>query len=129
MKVSPTSEDGETKSEGDVDAPLEYETLTAKFHFTDLAGSERLKRTGATGDRAKEGIAINCGLVIDKLAHIVFHNADEMVLSFQLALGNVISALGDPEKSGNFVPYRDSKLTRLLQDSLGGNRYYAIRCR
>ncbi|XP_062246141.1 kinesin-like protein KIF21A isoform X2 [Platichthys flesus] len=78
----------------------EYETLTAKFHFVDLAGSERLKRTGATGDRAKEGISINCGL---------------------LALGNVISALGDRGKRSAHVPYRDSKLTRLLQDSLGGN--------
>lgn len=46
-----------------MNGPLEFETLTAKFHFTDLAGSERLKRTGATGDRAKEGISINCGLV------------------------------------------------------------------
>ncbi|XP_063053107.1 kinesin-like protein KIF21A isoform X2 [Engraulis encrasicolus] len=78
----------------------EYETLTAKFHFVDLAGSERLKRTGATGERAKEGISINCGL---------------------LALGNVISALGDRSKRTSHVPYRDSKLTRLLQDSLGGN--------
>ncbi|XP_076638045.1 kinesin-like protein 31E isoform X2 [Colletes latitarsis] len=78
----------------------EFETLTAKFHFVDLAGSERLKRTGATGDRAKEGISINCGL---------------------LALGNVISALGDKTKKALHVPYRDSKLTRLLQDSLGGN--------
>ncbi|XP_032076854.1 kinesin-like protein KIF21A isoform X6 [Thamnophis elegans] len=78
----------------------EFETLTAKFHFVDLAGSERLKRTGATGERAKEGISINCGL---------------------LALGNVISALGDKSKRVTHVPYRDSKLTRLLQDSLGGN--------
>jgi kinesin family protein 4/21/27 len=80
--------------------PGEFETLTAKFHFVDLAGSERLKRTGATGDRAKEGISINCGL---------------------LALGNVISALGDRSRKALHVPYRDSKLTRLLQDSLGGN--------
>lgn len=65
-----------------------------------MAGSERLKRTGATGDRAKEGISINCGL---------------------LALGNVISALGDKSRKALHVPYRDSKLTRLLQDSLGGN--------
>ena len=95
----------------------------------DLAGSERAKRTKAegkkqfifqlqpciinvgstameqyntkltiTGDRLKEGININKGL---------------------LALGNVISALGDPDKKGKFVPYRDSKITRLLQDSLG----------
>ncbi|KAI8092484.1 uncharacterized protein BX664DRAFT_88480 [Halteromyces radiatus] len=73
---------------------------TSKFHFVDLAGSERLKRTAAEGDRRKEGININAGL----------H-----------ALGNVISALGDSSKRGTHVPYRDSKLTRLLQDSLGGN--------
>ncbi|OON22728.1 kinesin motor domain protein, partial [Opisthorchis viverrini] len=91
-----------------VDPIPEYETLTAKFHFVDLAGSERLKRTGATGDRAKEGISINRGL---------------------LALGNVISALGDKAKRGCHVPYRDSKLTRLLQDSLGGNsRTIMIAC-
>ena len=81
----------------------DLENLTAKFHFVDLAGSERLKRTGATGDRAKEGISINCGL---------------------LALGNVISALGDTSRRVTHVPYRDSKLTRLLQDSLGGNSRY-----
>jgi len=50
------------------EANFEFETLSAKFHFTDLAGSERLKRTGATGDRAKEGISINCGLVCIKTA-------------------------------------------------------------
>uniref|UniRef100_A0AAG5DUG3 Kinesin motor domain-containing protein n=1 Tax=Anopheles atroparvus TaxID=41427 RepID=A0AAG5DUG3_ANOAO len=83
---------------GNVDG--DTETLTSKFHFVDLAGSERLKRTGATGERAREGISINCGL---------------------LALGNVISALGDKTKKVSHVPYRDSKLTRLLQDSLGGN--------
>ncbi|XP_052738469.1 kinesin-like protein KIF21A [Bicyclus anynana] len=86
--------------ETDGETPEQYETLTAKFHFVDLAGSERLKRTGATGERAKEGISINCGL---------------------LALGNVISALGDKSRKVLHVPYRDSKLTRLLQDSLGGN--------
>jgi hypothetical protein len=59
-----------------------------------------LKRTAAEGDRRKEGININAGL---------------------LALGNVISALGDPSKRSTHVPYRDSKLTRLLQDSLGGS--------
>ncbi|CAO3642767.1 unnamed protein product [Cunninghamella blakesleeana] len=76
------------------------QNLTSKFHFVDLAGSERLKRTNAQGDRAREGIAINSGL---------------------LALGNVISALGDEQRRASHIPYRDSKLTRLLQDSLGGN--------
>ncbi|XP_040073355.1 kinesin-like protein KIF21B [Ixodes scapularis] len=90
------------------EALSEFETLTAKFHFVDLAGSERLKRTGATGVRAKEGISINCGL---------------------LALGNVISALGDASGKISHVPYRGSKLTRLLQDSLGGNsRTLMIAC-
>ncbi|RGB31581.1 hypothetical protein C1646_642581 [Rhizophagus diaphanus] len=74
--------------------------VTSKFHFVDLAGSERLKRTNSIGDRAKEGIAINGSL---------------------LALGNVISALGDESRNVTHIPYRDSKLTRLLQDSLGGN--------
>ncbi|KAL9234739.1 hypothetical protein vseg_009572 [Gypsophila vaccaria] len=75
--------------------------LCAKLHLVDLAGSERAKRTGADGIRLKEGIHINKGL---------------------LALGNVISALGDEKKrKGGHIPYRDSKLTRLLQDSLGGN--------
>ncbi|XP_049975617.1 chromosome-associated kinesin KIF4A isoform X3 [Alexandromys fortis] len=73
----------------------------SKLHLVDLAGSERQKKTKAEGDRLKEGININRGL---------------------LCLGNVISALGD-DKKGSFVPYRDSKLTRLLQDSLGGNSH------
>uniref|UniRef100_A0A8C8H828 Kinesin motor domain-containing protein n=1 Tax=Oncorhynchus tshawytscha TaxID=74940 RepID=A0A8C8H828_ONCTS len=72
------------------------------LHLVDLAGSERQKKTKAEGDRLKEGISINRGL---------------------LSLGNVISALGDESKKGTFVPYRDSKLTRLLQDSLGGNSH------
>lgn len=71
------------------------EVRKCKFHFVDLAGSERAKRTGAQGQQLKEGIDINKGL---------------------LALGNVISALGDDQKKGKvFVPYRDSKLTRMLQ--------------
>ncbi|KAH7107617.1 kinesin-domain-containing protein [Auriculariales sp. MPI-PUGE-AT-0066] len=86
------------------DGPGEWSTIVSKFHFVDLAGSERLKRTAAAGERAKEGISINSGL---------------------LALGNVISALGDPgrAKAVTHIPYRDSKLTRLLQDSLGGNAH------
>lgn len=81
---------------------LTESVINSKFHFVDLAGSERLKRTNAKGDRAKEGISINSGL---------------------LALGNVISALGDEKRKSktSHVPYRNSKLTRLLQDSLGGN--------
>ncbi|GAX80379.1 hypothetical protein CEUSTIGMA_g7818.t1 [Chlamydomonas eustigma] len=70
-----------------------------KLNLVDLAGSERTKKTGAEGDRLKEGIAINKSLS---------------------ALGNVMSILSEG-KTSTVVPYRDSKLTRLLQDSLGGN--------
>uniref|UniRef100_A0A7N8YRC5 Kinesin-like protein n=1 Tax=Mastacembelus armatus TaxID=205130 RepID=A0A7N8YRC5_9TELE len=78
------------------------DSVVSKLHLVDLAGSERQKKTKAEGDRLKEGISINRGL---------------------LSLGNVISALGDESKKNAFVPYRDSKLTRLLQDSLGGNSH------
>jgi hypothetical protein len=79
-------------------------TSTSRFTFVDLAGSERMKKTGAEGERAREGIRINEGL---------------------LALGNVINALADEDRLARgekvHVPYRQSKLTRLLQDALGGN--------
>ncbi|KAI9895481.1 hypothetical protein PsorP6_018835 [Peronosclerospora sorghi] len=95
IPISDTHVNGRAMEEGD------YETRNSYFNFVDLAGSERQKRTQAEGKRLKEGIDINKGL---------------------LALGNVISALGDDKKRGKVhVPYRDSKLTRMLQDSLGGN--------
>ncbi|KAJ4714826.1 Kinesin-like protein [Melia azedarach] len=96
-KLPSVSPDNDTPDE---DMGEEY--FCAKLHLVDLAGSERAKRTGSDGLRLKEGIHINRGL---------------------LALGNVISALGDEKKrkEGVHVPYRDSKLTRLLQDSLGRN--------
>ncbi|KAI2789936.1 hypothetical protein POX_d05436 [Penicillium oxalicum] len=82
-------------------------TVDSKLHFVDLAGSERMKNTGASGERAREGISINAGLA---------------------ALGKVISQLSS-RQSGSHVSYRDSKLTRLLQDSLGGNALtYMIAC-
>ncbi|KAM0189238.1 hypothetical protein ACHAPC_003244 [Botrytis cinerea] len=85
----------------------EVVTIDSKFHFVDLAGSERLKNTGAQGERAKEGISINAGLA---------------------SLGKVISQLSS-RQAGSHVSYRDSKLTRLLQDSLGGNAItYMIAC-
>jgi len=66
----------------------------------DLAGSERAAATENKGQRMVEGANINRSL---------------------LALGNCINILSDKGKAGSFVPYRDSKLTRLLKDSLGGN--------
>ncbi|XP_060945283.1 kinesin-like protein KIF16B [Limanda limanda] len=90
------------------DAEMPSETVS-KIHLVDLAGSERADATGATGVRLKEGGNINKSLV---------------------SLGNVISALADMAQDGVntnlkkksvFVPYRDSVLTWLLKDSLGGN--------
>ncbi|XP_076638650.1 kinesin-like protein 98A isoform X1 [Colletes latitarsis] len=81
----------------------------SKVHLVDLAGSERANATGATGQRLKEGAHINKSLV---------------------TLGSVISALAEVSSTGDascsskrsvFIPYRDSVLTWLLKDSLGGN--------
>ena len=72
----------------------------AKLNMIDLAGSERQSRTDNKGMRLTEGANINRSL---------------------LALGNCINALADRAKKASHVPYRDSKLTRLLKDSLGGN--------
>ncbi|KAJ1566037.1 Kinesin-like protein kif3b [Nowakowskiella sp. JEL0078] len=95
IEVSETPEEGEnTAKEGEEDARIR----AGKLHLVDLAGSERQSKTGAAGDRLKEATKINLSLS---------------------ALGNVISALVDGKSS--HIPYRDSKLTRLLQDSLGGN--------
>ena len=71
---------------------------TGKLNMVDLAGSERVKISGATGKQLDESRRINKSLS---------------------ALGNVINALTDPKTK--HIPYRDSKLTRLLQNSLGGN--------
>ncbi|XP_074425991.1 kinesin-like protein KIF27 isoform X4 [Larus michahellis] len=94
-----------TESQKNTDATQDsswksVQVIASKFHFVDLAGSERVTKTGNTGERFKESIQINSGL---------------------LALGNVISALGDPKRKSVHIPYRDAKITRILKDSLGGN--------
>jgi len=71
-----------------------------KLNLVDLAGSERIRITGTTGQQLEESKKINKSLS---------------------CLGNVINALTDKKNKNNYIPYRDSKLTRLLQDSLGGN--------
>ncbi|XP_063220421.1 kinesin-like protein KIF3B isoform X2 [Bacillus rossius redtenbacheri] len=83
---------------GATGAALKKVIRVGKLNLVDLAGSERQSKTGATGERLKEASKINLSLS---------------------ALGNVISALVDGKTS--HIPYRDSKLTRILQDSLGGN--------
>ena len=87
-----------TVERGEVSPDGKSHIVVGKLNLVDLAGSERCSKTGATDVRFKEGVNINQSLV---------------------TLGNVISALTDP--SASYIPYRYSKLTRLLQDSLGGN--------
>lgn len=86
--------------------------VSSKLCLVDLAGAERVAKTGNTGTQLKESININTGL---------------------LALGNVIRALSDPGRnrrgsgcSGAHIPYRDAKITRLLRDALGGNAHTLI---
>ena len=93
---SPSKNDGGSSS---------MSSVKAKLHLIDLAGSERVSKTDATGDRLKEAQAINKSLS---------------------ALGDVISALGG--KKGTHVPYRNSRLTFLLQDSLSGNSKVLMFC-
>ncbi|KAH9699112.1 kinesin-like protein KIN-7N [Citrus sinensis] len=77
------------------------------LNLVDLAGSERIAKTGADGVRLKEGKHINKSL---------------------MALGNVINKLSDGVKQRGHIPYRDSKLTRILQPALGGNAKTSIIC-
>ena len=80
------------------------------INLVDLAGSEKAGQTGATGDRLKEGCAINKSLTV---------------------LGQCISILADKaigKQKGAVVPYRDSALTRILQNALGGNSKTIMIC-
>ena len=100
--------------------------LGAKFHFVDLAGSERVGRTGNVGDRFK-GLCIFSQEL--KLFLFFVHLESIHINGGLLALGNVISALSSNEKKKNMhIPYRDSKITRILKDSLGGNAKTLMIC-
>lgn len=91
-------------------APRNGSRTTAVLHVVDLAGSERVRKTGAEGARLTESRRINSSL---------------------LALGNVVQALAKASHeraAPSHVPYRDSKLTRLLSSALGGNSRTAFVC-
>jgi hypothetical protein len=80
------------------------ETVSGRLHLVDLAGSERLKKSGSEGQRLKEALMINRSLS---------------------ALGTVVVSLNAGARAAH-IPYRDSKLTRMLQDSLGGSSYTTL---
>ncbi|CAN0258634.1 unnamed protein product, partial [Ectocarpus sp. 12 AP-2014] len=84
--------------------PYTDETTTGMLNLVDLAGSERLKKSASEGQRKAEALHINSSLT---------------------ALGKVVMAL-DPSSGLTHIPYRDSKLTRLLQNSLGGNSFTVV---
>lgn len=88
---------------GSGDAQNSGAVLSGRLYLVDLAGSEMISKTGVTGQQLEEAKMINKSLS---------------------ALGNVINALTDGKSS--HVPYRDSKLTRVLQESLGGNSKTAL---
>lgn len=79
--------------------PKEQITKLGKLIFVDLAGSEKVKVTLSKGKQLTETNNINKSLLV---------------------LGTCISALSDPQKKSGHIPYRDSKLTKLLSESLGG---------
>jgi len=78
--------------------------VASKFLFVDLAGSERIFKSGVTGERRKEAVAVNSSLT---------------------TLGRCIKCLGE-RRRGAVVPYRDSTLTMLMKNSLGGNARTAM---
>ncbi|OWZ19086.1 hypothetical protein PHMEG_0006713 [Phytophthora megakarya] len=80
------------------------EVIYGMLNMIDLAGSERLKKSESDGQRLKEALHINSSLS---------------------AVGKVVMSL-DPESGYNYIPYRDSKLTRLLQNSIGGNCFTTL---
>ncbi|ETL98806.1 hypothetical protein, variant 1 [Phytophthora nicotianae] len=80
------------------------EVIYGMLNMVDLAGSERLKKSESDGQRLKEALHINSSLS---------------------AVGKVVMSL-DPESGYNYIPYRDSKLTRLLQNSIGGNCFTTL---
>lgn len=105
--------------------------MFGKFHFVDLAGSERAHRTGNVGDRFKgqrpcyfekyigKQLPVSIISLTKKKSFyliLIFLNTESVhINSGLLALGNVISALGDPKKKATHIPYRESKITRLLK--------------
>ena len=97
LKIMRRPRSNGTPSDGAAKSAQSFKATFGKLSVVDLAGSERVKRSGVRGQQFKEAAAINGSL---------------------LALGNVIGALAAKKKH---VPYRDSKLTRILQDSVGGN--------
>ncbi|XP_031778628.1 kinesin-like protein KIF14 isoform X4 [Nasonia vitripennis] len=97
----------QTQSKAPSKAKQGDDSRRSKINLVDLAGSERLSNTGACGDRLREGVSINKSL---------------------LTLGKVIGSLAEStnERKRGFVPYRESVLTWLLKESLGGNSRTAM---
>ncbi|CAH1434763.1 unnamed protein product [Lactuca virosa] len=95
------------ESKGKDSTNLDDAIRVSVLNLVDLAGSERIAKTGVGGVRLKEGKHINKSLMI---------------------LGNVINKLSEGAKQRGHIPYRDSKLTRILQPALGGNAKTSIIC-
>ncbi|KAL0439297.1 UNVERIFIED_CONTAM: Kinesin-like protein KIN-7N [Sesamum latifolium] len=103
MVIESKGKDNQCNTSSTLDDAIRVSVL----NLVDLAGSERVAKTGAGGVRLKEGKHINKSLMI---------------------LGNVINKLSEGGKQRGHIPYRDSKLTRILQPALGGNAKTSIIC-
>ena len=117
LEYQAESKDGEREEK---DALNDGKYIQSKLHLVDLAGSERAKRTGAVGKRLKESVGINQGLLA----------LGKVIRALTINMRRDPSSLDNKEQQGEqqqhqhvHVPYRESKLTRFLQDSLGGNSY------
>lgn len=123
------TDDGATGGSGASRSSVGLLRRTSRIHLVDLAGSERAKRTGASGDRLKEGVSINksllaLGNVINALAGAEDENQQQQQQQGNNDAGASSGAAAAASSAGGrHIPYRDSKLTRLLKSSLGGNAH------
>lgn len=104
------------------------DTCVGVLNFVDLAGSESIKRTQLEGDRRKEGMSINRSLLA--LSQVISQLSEITLIESSInTLPNNISFTDSSTQSKNkYVNYRDSKITRILSDSLGGNSRTIIIC-
>ncbi|KAI9610094.1 hypothetical protein H4Q26_007092 [Puccinia striiformis f. sp. tritici PST-130] len=108
LSTSSTSSSNDSRNSHSI-----YKRTSSKFQFVDLAGSERINKTKNIlgGDRFKEGIFINAGL----------HSLGNVISALSNQPSSLDSKNGNIKKKKNHIPYRESKLTRLMKDCLGGN--------
>lgn len=100
--------------------------ISSKLHLVDLAGSERVKKTGAEGNRLKEAQLINKSLTFLEQVVVALNQRSTANHISQNSMGSAIETNSAGGATGFFIPYRSSRLTHLLKDSIGGNSKTAM---